>query len=181
MASRVSWDSLNFASSNILLNLKTKIMKLNPYLNFDGKTEEAFHLYQSVFGGELFIQKMNAAPGTENFTEEEKNLVMHASLPIGDGQFLMASDCVTSCGQVFKQGNSNYISIAPDSREEADRIFNALSDGGNVEMPMQDMFWGDYFGTFQDKYGVCWMINYSGKTVDNSQADKNAAATTAVL
>jgi len=154
-------------------------MKINPYLNFDGKTEEAFRLYQSVFGGELFIQKMNAAPGTENFSEEEKNLVMHASLPIGDGQFLMASDCVKSQGHVLTAGNNNYISIAPDSREEADRIFNALSEGGVIEMPMEDMFWGDYFGSFQDKFGVCWMINFDTKSVANPA--ENKSNTTAVL
>lgn len=154
-------------------------MKINPYLNFDGKTEEAFRLYQSVFGGELFIQKMNAAPGTENLSEEEKNLIMHASLPIGDGQFLMASDCVKSQGHVLNVGNNNYISLAPDSREEADRIFNALSEGGVIEMPMQDMFWGDYFGTFQDKFGVCWMINFDTKSVENPA--ENKSNTTAVL
>ena len=152
-------------------------MKLNPYLNFDGKAEEAFRLYQSVFGGELFIQKMGAAPGTENMSEEEKNLVMHVSLPIGGGQFLMASDCVTSQGHVLQVGNNNYISLSPDSREEADRIFNALSEGGTVEMPMEDMFWGDYFGSFKDKYGVCWMINFDNKSADQQASDKNAAAT----
>ncbi len=151
-------------------------MKLNPYLNFDGKAEEAFRLYQSVFGGELFVQKMGSAPGTENFTEEEKNLVMHVSLPIGNGQSLMASDCVTSQGHQLKMGNNNYISLSPDSREEADRIFNALSEGGKVEMPMEDMFWGDYFGSFQDKYGVCWMINYSNPSAAQSGADKNTAS-----
>jgi PhnB protein len=152
-------------------------MKLNPYLNFDGNAEEAFRLYQSVFGGELFIQKMGSAPGTENMSEEEKNLVMHVSLPIGDGQFLMASDCVTSQGHVLQVGNNNYISLSPDSREEADRIFNALSQGGTVEMPMEDMFWGDYFGSFKDKYGVCWMINFDNKSVDQQASANNTAAT----
>lgn len=138
-------------------------MKLNPYLNFDGKAEEAFQFYQSVFGGELFIQKMGTAPGIENLSEQEKDLVLHVSLPIGDGQFLMASDCVSSQGHVLTLGNNNYISLSPDSREEADRIFNGLSAGGTVEMPLEDMFWGDYFGSFKDKYQVCWMINYANK------------------
>ena len=136
-------------------------MTLNPYLNFDGNAEEAFCFYQTVFGGELFIQKMSDAPGTENLPEEEKNRTMHVGLPIGNGQFLMASDCLPSQGHVLKQGNNNYISITPDSREEADRIFNELSVGGIIEMPMADMFWGDYFGSFVDKFGVCWMINFS--------------------
>ncbi len=138
-------------------------MVLNPYLNFNGNAEEAFRFYQTVFGGELFIQKMSEAPGTENLPEKEKNLAMHVALPIGNGQFLMASDCLESQGHVLNQGNNNYISLSPDSREEARRIFDALSAGGTIEMPLDDMFWGDYFGSFKDKYGVCWMINYANK------------------
>ena len=88
---------------------------------------------------------------------------MHVSIPIGDGQFLMASDTVPSMGHVLNIGNNNYISITPDSREEADRLFNGLSAGGKVEMPMADMFWGDYFGSFEDKFGVRWMINISNQ------------------
>jgi len=136
-------------------------MKLNPYLNFDGNAEEAFRFYNTVFGGELFIQKMGEAPGTENLTEEEKNLAMHVAIPVGDGQFLMASDCVKSQGHVLRNGNNNYISVSPDSREEAERIFYGLSEGGTVEMPLADMFWGDYFGSFKDKFGTYWMINYA--------------------
>lgn len=135
-------------------------MTLNPYLNFDGNAEEAFLFYQSVFGGELFIQKMDNVPGME-ISEQEKNRVMHVALPIGQDQYLMASDCLPSQGHVLTMGNNNYISISPESREEADRIFNGLSSGGRVEMPMADMFWGDYFGSFTDKFGVCWMINYT--------------------
>jgi PhnB protein len=103
------------------------------------------------------------APGTENLSENEKNRAMHVSISMGKNQFLMASDCLPSQGQVLSQGNSNYISITPDSREEADRLFNGLSAGGKVEMPMEDMFWGDYFGSFVDKFGVCWMINFPSK------------------
>lgn len=136
-------------------------MTLNPYLNFDGNAEEAFRFYQSVFGGELFVQKMSQAPGTENLSEDEKNRAMHVGLPIGNGQFLMASDCLPSQGHVLKQGNNNYISITTDSKEEADRIFNGLSAGGTIEMPMEDMFWGDYFGSFIDKFGVCWMVSFA--------------------
>lgn len=138
-------------------------MKLNPYLNFGGNAEEAFRFYQSVFGGELFVQKMSDVPGTENLSENEKNYAMHVSIPIGDGQFLMASDCLDSRGQKLNIGNNNYISVTPDSREEADRIFNGLSAGGEIEMPMEDMFWGDYFGSFTDKFGVKWMINYNNQ------------------
>lgn len=135
-------------------------MILNPYLNFDGNAEEAFRFYQSVFGGELFLQRMSDTPEAENLPENERNLVMHVALPIGKGQYLMASDCLASAGHVLHVGNNNYISITPDSREEADRLFQGLSAGGEIEMPMEDMFWGDYFGSFKDRYGVCWMINF---------------------
>ncbi len=151
-------------------------MKLNPYLNFDGKAEEAFQLYKSVFGGELSIMKMGDAPGMEKLTEEEKDLVMHVSLPIGNGQSIMASDCVKSMGHEVTMGNNNYISLSPDSREEADRIFKGLSEGGKIEMPMEDMFWGDYFGSFRDKYGVCWMINYANPKTQQAGTDKNTAS-----
>ena len=137
--------------------------KLNPYLNFDGTAEEAMTFYKSVFGGEFSgngIMKMSDAPGTEGLPDNEKNRVMHVSLPIG-GDVLMASDIVPSMGHKLTQGNGNYICIAPDTRQEADRLFNALSPGGNIEMPMADQFWGDYFGSFTDKFGVYWMINYS--------------------
>lgn len=138
-------------------------MKLNPYLNFDGNAEEAFRFYQSVFGGELFVQKMRDAPGAESLPEDEKNRAMHVALPIGNGQHLMASDCLPSAGHVLNVGNNNYISVTPESREEADRIFNGLSAGGKIEMPLADMFWGDYFGSFTDKFGVCWMVNYTNQ------------------
>lgn len=139
--------------------------KLNPYLNFDGKAEEALNFYKSVFGGEFRgpIMRVGGAPETENLSEEEKNRVMHIALPIGD-DLLMASDIIPSMGHKLIEGNNNYISLFPESREEADRIFQALSTGGSVEMPMQDQFWGDYFGSFKDKFGVNWMINYSDQT-----------------
>jgi len=86
-------------------------MKLNPYLNFDGNAEEAFRFYQTVFGGDLFVQRMGEAPGSENLPEDEKNRAMHVSIPIGDGQYLMASDCLKSAGHVLHVGNNNYISI----------------------------------------------------------------------
>lgn len=136
--------------------------KLNPYLNFDGTAEEAFRFYQSVFGGEFVggVMKMGNVPGMENLSDDEKNRVMHIALPIG-GDLLMASDIIPSMGQNLNQGNGNYISVFPESREEADRIFDTLSAGGEVEMPMEDQFWGDYFGSFRDKFGVYWMVNYS--------------------
>lgn len=140
--------------------------KLNSYLNFNGKAEEAFNFYKSVFGGEFLgeIYRMENVPGTEHLSEEEKNRVMHIALPIGN-DLLMASDIVPSFGQTLTIGNNNYVSIFPESREEADRLFKGLSEGGNVEMPIEDQFWGDYFGSFQDKYGIHWMVNYNEEYV----------------
>lgn len=137
--------------------------KLNSYLNFDGNAEEAFNFYKSVFGGEFAggVMRVGEAPGCENLSEEEKGRVMHVSLPITGGNVLMASDCMPSTGQKLVTGNNHYICISPDSKDEADRLFAGLSEGGEVEMPMQDQFWGDYFGSFKDKYGICWMISYA--------------------
>ena len=134
----------------------------HPYLNFNGTAEAAFNFYKSIFGGEfLSFQKMGDAPGFEHLPESEKNRVMHVALPINPSTLLMASDCVPSAGHVFVEGNNMYININTDTREEADRLFNELSAGGTIEMPMADMFWGDYFGSFKDKYGIQWMINHS--------------------
>ncbi|WP_018631179.1 VOC family protein [Niabella aurantiaca] len=142
--------------------------KLNPYLNFDGTAEEAFKFYRSVFGGEFLggVMRMSDAPGTENLPEDEKKRVMHIALPIGE-DVLMASDIVPSMGHKLNVGNNNYISVFPESREEADRLFGALSAGGTVEMPMEDQFWGDYFGSFVDQFGIHWMINYSAQQGHN--------------
>lgn len=136
--------------------------KLNSYLNFDGTAEEAFRFYKTVFGGEFAgeIHRMGTAPETENLSDDDKNRVLHIALPVG-GDLLMGSDIIPAFGQSLTLGNSNYISVFPDSREEADRIFKGLSDGGKVEMPMEDQFWGDYFGSFQDRYGIYWMVNYN--------------------
>lgn len=136
--------------------------KLNHYLNFDGKAEEAFTFYKSVFGGEFVgpVHKIKDTPGGENVPEEEKNRTMHIALKVGN-DVLMASDILPSAGHKLTVGNHNYISIFTESKEEADRLFAGLSAGGSVEMPMDDQFWGDYFGSFTDKYGIGWMINYT--------------------
>ena len=136
---------------------------MKPNLNFDGKAEEAFNFYKSVFGGEFAgpVHKMKDAPGCETLPEEEKNRVMHVSLPIGGGTILMGSDNCPSMGHKLTVGNNVYVSLHPESREEADRLFKGLSDGGTVEMPLEDAFWGDYFGSFTDKFGIQWMVNYS--------------------
>lgn len=137
-------------------------MKTNPYLNFDGQAEEAFEFYKSVFGGEFRgNMKMSEMPGAENLPETERNRTMHIALPIGKGTLLMASDIVPSAGHTLKKGNNMYVSLHPESKEEADRLFNGLSKGGIIEMPIEDQFWGDYFGSFIDKFGIGWMINFN--------------------
>lgn len=137
-------------------------MKTNIYLNFDGNTAEAFDFYKSIFGGEYIRNmKMSEAPGGENFPDEEKNRTMHISLPLGEHSILMASDTVPSMGHKLVEGNNAHISIHPDSRKEAERLFNALSEGGEIEMPLEDQFWGDYYGSFKDKFGIQWMVNHS--------------------
>lgn len=137
-------------------------MKINPYLNFDGQAEDAFNFYKSVFGGEFTGKmKMNETPGGNELPEEEQNRIMHISLPIGKDTLLMASDIIPSMGQILKKGNNNYISIHPESLKEADKLFKGLSAGGEIEMPMEDQFWGDYFGSFIDKFGIGWMINFN--------------------
>ncbi len=139
-------------------------MKVHPYLNFDGKAEEAFEFYKSVFGGEYSSKmKMSEAPGAENLPKEDQNRIMHIALPINDDVTLMASDIMPSAGHTLTLGNQTYVMLNPDSKEESDRLFNGLSKGGKVEMPMEDQFWGDYFGSFIDKYGIMWMINCFGK------------------
>jgi len=138
--------------------------KMNPYLNFDGKAEDAFNFYKSVFGGEFSaLHKMGGNPGSENLSDDEKNRIMHIALPIDSNTVLMASDTLPSMGHVLNHGNNVQLSLHPESREEADRLFNGLSEGGKVDMPLQDTFWGAYFGNFQDKYGINWMVNYEGK------------------
>ena len=135
------------------------MIKLNPYLNFNGKCEEAFNYYKKVFGGEFSYFSRMSDMENKDITEEDKNLIMHISLPIGR-DVLMGSDVSTAMKPIFRQGNNNYISLSPTSKEEADRLFNELSDGGEIEMTMEEMFWGDYFGSFRDKLGIYWMINY---------------------
>ncbi len=137
-------------------------MTINPYLNFPGTTEEAFNFYKSVFGGEFsMLQRFGDTPNCEQIPESERNKIMHVSLPISNGYVLMATDATESMGFKLNVGNNSYICISPDSKEEATRLFNGLSAGGNVEMPLQDMFWGAYYGSFTDKFGIKWMVNYA--------------------
>nr|WP_315206515.1 VOC family protein [uncultured Flavobacterium sp.] len=136
---------------------------INPYLVFNGNCEEAFLFYKSVFGGEFpYIGKFKDMPPAEGnpvLSEADGNKIMHVSLPIGDGSVLMGSDSNSASGEVtFGQNIS--ISINTKSKEEADKLFNGLSAGGTVTMPMSQTFWGAYFGMFADKFGIGWMVNF---------------------
>jgi PhnB protein len=133
---------------------------LNPYLNFNGNTEEAFNFYKSVFGGEFeMIMRFKDIPKEYKGPDHEDNKIMHMALPIAGGDVLMGSDVPESMGKVVP-GNNIQLSLFPGSREEADKLFNGLSTGGKVTMPMSDAFWGAYFGMCEDKYGIRWMINF---------------------
>ncbi len=137
--------------------------RLHTYLNFAGNTEEAFNYYRSVFGGEFssLVRFKDFPMEGVSIPQEDAGKIMHIALPIGDENILMANDTLESLGRVLVQGNNVYISVHPTSREEADRIFIALSEGGKIEMPIADQVWGDYYGSFEDRFGVMWMVNYS--------------------
>ncbi|MBC7894174.1 MAG: VOC family protein [Cytophagaceae bacterium] len=139
--------------------------RVSTYLNFARSTEQAFEFYRSVFGGEFVggIKRYGDMPPSPDhpMAEGDGNLVLHVELPILGGFFLMGSDAPESMGHNVKAGNNVYINLEPDSREEADRLFQALSAGGAVEMPIQDMFWGAYFGSLIDKFGTKWMVNHT--------------------
>ena len=136
--------------------------KLNTYLNFAGNTEEAFNFYKSVFGGEFaaVIRFKDMPMEGVKLSEADENKIMHIGLPVGK-EMLMATDALESMGFKLVQGNNSYIMIGVDSKDEADRIFNALSAGGKVEMAMADQPWGDYYGSFWDKFGIGWMVDYT--------------------
>lgn len=140
------------------------------YLNFPRETEAAFNFYKSVFGGAFDgdgIHRMGEVPpqpGQPELSEADKNLVMHVSLPILNGTKLMGTDAPESMGFKVNFGNNIYINLEPDTRTETKRLFDALKEGGKVEMELQEMFWGDYFGSCKDKYGVQWMFNCASKT-----------------
>lgn len=142
---------------------------VNPYLNFQGNTEEAFNFYKKVFGGDFAggIFRFKDTEMAEKLSEEEKQKVMHIGLPMGHQNFLMATDALESFGQKVVFGNNFYIAIDAESREEADKLFEGLSENGKVEMPMDDQFWGDYFGSLTDQFGVQWMVIYSPPKAEN--------------
>ncbi len=134
---------------------------INIYLNFNGNCREAFDFYKSVLGGEYsYISTFGDIPTSEGMEipEADKSRIMHVSLPISKETMLMGSDTITSSGDaVF--GNNFSVSISTDSKEQADRFFQALSEGGHIIQPMAEMFWGDYFGMFVDRFGINWMVS----------------------
>jgi PhnB protein len=139
------------------------------YLNFARSTEEAFNFYKSVFGTEFVngIMRHGDVPlpeGAPALSDEDKRLIINVQLPILGGHMLMGTDIPESMGLTLNQGNNVYICLDPDTRADADRLFAALSAGGTVQEPLQEMFWGDYFGTLVDRFGVQWMINCTSKS-----------------
>lgn len=142
--------------------------RTSTYLNFPRQTEEAFRFYQSIFGGEFNggIHRFGEMPvdgSAPPLAEADKNLVMHVELAILGGHVLMGTDAPESMGFQVKIGNNVHINLEPDTRKEADRLFAALSKGGKPGIPMQVMFWGAYFGSCTDKFGVQWMFNCAGE------------------
>lgn len=138
------------------------MIKINPYLNFEGNCEEAFNFYKSVFGGEFIYlgryEEMPAQEGMPPAPEEVKKKIMHVALQVGE-TILMGSDSVGGCAPSFVEGNNISLSINAGSRGETEKLFHALSQGGKIMMPLGDTFWGDYFGMFTDKFGINWMVS----------------------
>lgn len=142
--------------------------RVTTYLNFSGNTEEAFLFYKSVFKTEFVTPLMRfsdgpPASGQPPMPAAQARLVMHVSLPILGGHVLMGTDTPEAMGFKLNQGNNVYINLEPDTRAETDRLFAALGEGGTVEMPVQEMFWGAYWGTLTDRFGVKWMFNCPAK------------------
>ncbi len=134
---------------------------INPHINFNGNAEEAFTFYKSVFGGEFAkVMRFKDLSSPEfPVTEKEANKIMHIALPIGKN-VLMANDVPEFMGTTNEKENRSKISISAESKEEADKLFNGLSAGGQIEMPIADSPWGSYFGMFRDKYGIEWMVDF---------------------
>ncbi|HEX5001002.1 MAG TPA: VOC family protein [Bacteroidia bacterium] len=141
--------------------------RTSTYLNFPRQTEEAFNFYRSVFGGVFTnIARFREIPAGENappIAEADLDLLMHIELPIVGGHVLMGTDAPESMGFNIAFGNNVYINLEPDTREETQKLFKGLSAGGKVTMELADMFWGAYFGSCTDKYGVQWMFNCPNK------------------
>lgn len=137
---------------------------LNPYINFNGNAEEAFTFYKSVFGGEFgqIVRFKDIASAEFPVDEAEAEKIMRIVLPIGNSM-LIANDVPAVMGRVNENENRSKIAVSADSREEAERLFNGLSAGGTVEMPMSESPWGSYFAMFRDKYGIEWTVEFGAR------------------
>ena len=151
--------------------------KVHTYLNFDGNAEEAFNFYRSIFGGEFssLVRFKDMPMEGVTISQEDQDKIMHVGLPIGNDDMLMASDTLRSLGQELVQGNNAYVSVHPESKEEADRVFSALSEGAEIEMPIADQVWGDYYGSLKDRFGVHWMVNYSARPSEEGARPQEAS------
>jgi PhnB protein len=151
------------------IRMYNTMARVSTYLNFLNNTEEAFMFYKSVFGGDFGgpgIARFGEAPlaeGMPPLAEKDKNLVMHIELPILGGHVLMGTDAPESMGFTVNFGNSVHINLEPDTKAETKKLFDALSAGGKITMELQDMFWGAYYGSCTDKFGVQWMFNCTEK------------------
>lgn len=135
---------------------------VNPYLNFNGNTEEAFKFYQTVFGGELQIDRFKDLEDNMGATGEDLNKIANMALPLGDSTILFGSDIIESMGQTLAAGNNFYINLETESDEETERLFSELSADGEIEMPLENTGWAKKFGMFADKFGIRWMVYYTG-------------------
>jgi len=146
---------------------ETHVAQVSTYLNFKRNTEEAFNFYKSVFGTEITsISRFGDMPTSDEYpgpSEEDNNLITNIQLPILGGHLLMGTDAPESMGFNLTPGNNYHICLHPDTRADSDRLFAALAAGGKVEMPLEEQFWGDYFGSLVDKFGVQWMVNCHSK------------------
>ena len=138
---------------------------INPHINFNGNAEEAFTFYKSVFGGAFskIIRFKDFASSEFRIAEKEENKIMHIALPVGKCNALMGNDVPEIMGKTNENENRSKIAIIAESKEEADKLFNGLSAGGQIEGPIGDSPWGTYFGMFRDKYGIEWMVDFDPK------------------
>lgn len=142
--------------------------RVSTYLNFAGSTMAAFDFYREVFGTEFVgpvmrMRDVPIGPGESGFRSDEGDLVMHVELPILGDHRLMGTDIVASMGHQLVSGNNVIINLQPDSRAEADRLHSRLGAGATQTMGMFEQFWGDYWGSCTDRFGINWMINCSAK------------------
>src|SRR5688572_1744200 len=174
MLCRIYMIKYSICDYNFALITTTKFSKMvtiNPYLNFSGNTEKAMTFYKSIFGGEFnVVQKFKDMPGGNKIGEDDQQKIMHMSLPIGNINHLLASDIVESMGQTLTMGTNFTLTAVTESEKEADKIFNGLAQGGQITMAMNKAFWGAYVGFLTDKFGVQWMISYDPKKISDEKS-----------